>query len=276
VGFGIALLALGGLLLGAAYSVWNSFGDPEAAACTWCDEAPPAALRRPAVGIPAVPGSLTATVARVKKVVVLDYGSGNLRSAERALARVGADVEVTSDFRAAFEADGLVVPGVGAFAACMQGLRAVEGPKLIGRRLAGGRPVLGICVGMQVLFERGLEHGQDAEGCGEWPGVVEQLKAPVLPHMGWNTVESPPDTVLFDGLAGQRFYFVHSYGVRSFPLGTEGPPTRLAPPKVTWAEHGDRFVAGVENGALSATQFHPEKSGDAGAQLLTNWLGTLD
>jgi glutamine amidotransferase len=215
-------------------------------------------------------------VAGVNKVVVLDYGSGNLRSAERALARVGADVEVTADFRTAFEADGLVVPGVGAFAACMAGLRAVEGPKLIGRRLAGGRPVLGICVGMQILFEQGLEHGQDAEGCGEWPGVVEQLKAPVLPHMGWNTVDAPQGSVLFDGIADQRFYFVHSYGVRSFPLGSEGPPSPLAPPLVTWAEHGDRFVAGVENGALSATQFHPEKSGDAGAQLLTNWLGTLD
>ena len=211
----------------------------------------------------------------VKKVVVLDYGSGNLRSAERALSRVGAEVEVTADSRAALDADGLVVPGVGAFAACMEGLRAVDGPRIIGRRLAGGRPVLGICVGMQILFERGLEHGQDAEGCAEWPGVVEQLKAPVLPHMGWNTVTAPPGSVLFDGLGDQRFYFVHSYGVRSFPLAEEGPPSPLARPLVTWAEHGDRFVAGVENAALSATQFHPEKSGDAGAQLLGNWLGTL-
>ncbi len=211
----------------------------------------------------------------VKKVVVLDYGSGNLRSAERALARVGADVTVTADPQAALDADGLVVPGVGAFAACMAGLRAVDGPRLIDRRLAGGRPVLGICVGMQILFERGVEHGHDAEGCGEWPGVVEQLKAPVLPHMGWNTVQAPEGTVLFDGLTDQRFYFVHSYGVREFPLGTEGPPSPIARPLVTWAEHGDRFVAGVENGALSATQFHPEKSGDAGAQLLTNWLDTL-
>ena len=211
----------------------------------------------------------------VKKVVVLDYGSGNLRSAERALSRVGAEVEVTADSRAALDADGLVVPGVGAFAACMEGLRAVDGPRIIGRRLAGGRPVLGICVGMQILFERGLEHGQDAEGCAEWPGVVEQLKAPVLPHMGWNTVTAPAGSVLFDGLADQRFYFVHSYGVRTFPLAEEGPPSPLARPLVTWAEHGDRFVAGVENAALSATQFHPEKSGDAGAQLLGNWLGTL-
>ncbi len=211
----------------------------------------------------------------VKKVVILDYGSGNLRSAERAFARVGADVTVTADRQAALDADGLVVPGVGAFAACMTGLRAVDGPRIIGRRLAGGRPVLGICVGMQILFDRGLEHGQDAEGCGEWPGVVEQLKAPVLPHMGWNTVDVPEGTRLFDGLADQRFYFVHSYGVRHFPLSSDGPPSPLRKPLVTWAEHGDRFVAGVENGALAATQFHPEKSGDAGAQLLTNWLDTL-
>jgi glutamine amidotransferase len=220
--------------------------------------------------------SLVGTVAGVKKVAVLDYGSGNLRSAERALERIGADVTVTSDPAVAFEADGLVVPGVGAFAACMDGLRAVDGPRIIGRRLAGGRPVLGICVGMQILFDRGVEHGHDAEGCGEWPGVVEQLKAPVLPHMGWNTVEPPPGSVLFDGLADERFYFVHSYGVRDFPLAADGPPSPLAKPLVTWAEHGDRFVAGVENGPLSATQFHPEKSGDAGAHLLANWLKTLD
>jgi glutamine amidotransferase len=227
------------------------------------------------MGIPAGPAPLLGTVGSVKKVVILDYGSGNLRSAERALERVGADVTVTSDPQAALDADGLVVPGVGAFAACMAGLRAVDGPRIIDRRLAGGRPVLGICVGMQILFDRGVEHGQDAEGCGEWPGVVEQLKAPVLPHMGWNTVEVPAGSVLFDGLAGERFYFVHSYGVRDFPLAADGPPSPLPRPLVTWAEHGDRFVAGVENTALSATQFHPEKSGDAGAQLLTNWLATL-
>src|SRR6478609_3352349 len=229
----------------------------------------------PTAEIPEAPESLPRSVGSVKKVVILDYGSGNLRSAERALARVGADVTVTADAQAALDAAGLVVPGVGAFAACMDGLRAVDGPKIIGRRLAGGRPVLGICVGMQILFDRGVEHGQDAEGCGEWPGVVERLEAPVLPHMGWNTVEVPAGTVLFDGLTDERFYFVHSYGVRHFPLAADGPPTPLAKPLVTWAEHGERFVAGVENGALSATQFHPEKSGDAGAHLLTNWLSTL-
>ncbi|WP_203970689.1 imidazole glycerol phosphate synthase subunit HisH [Planotetraspora silvatica] len=208
-----------------------------------------------------------------RRVVVLDYGSGNLRSAERALARVGADVTVTADWDAALEADGLVVPGVGAFSACMEGLKSVRGDQIVGRRLAGGRPVLGICVGMQILFEKGVEHGVHTEGCGEWPGTVERLDAPVLPHMGWNTVAAPAGSVLFDGLdAGTRFYFVHSYGVRDWRL-TAGPGFNQ--PLVTWAEHGVPFVAAVENGPLMATQFHPEKSGDAGAALLGNWLRTL-
>jgi glutamine amidotransferase len=206
-------------------------------------------------------------------VVVLDYGSGNLRSAVRALEHAGADVTLTSDRGLAQDADGLVVPGVGAFAACMAGLRAVRGHEVIGRRLAGGRPVLGICVGMQVLFERGVEHGVETDGCSEWPGVVERLQAPVVPHMGWNTVDAPSGTTLFRGIEGERFYFVHSYGVREWGLQTNG---RTRPPLVTWAEHGgDRFVAAVENGPLSATQFHPEKSGDAGAALLRNWVQSL-
>ncbi|KAA5831194.1 imidazole glycerol phosphate synthase subunit HisH [Saccharopolyspora hirsuta] len=207
------------------------------------------------------------------RVVILDYGSGNLRSAERALQRVGADVEVTADHRAAMEADGLVVPGVGAFAACMEGLLEVGGDKIIDHRLAGDRPVLGICVGMQVLFEQGVEHGMQANGCGQWPGTVERLQADVLPHMGWNEVDAPADSVLFAGMEpGTRFYFVHSFGVRRWELE---PGDSIAPPRVTWAEHGERFVAAVENGPLMATQFHPEKSGEAGARLLRNWLDTL-
>ncbi|NUR84643.1 MAG: imidazole glycerol phosphate synthase subunit HisH [Nonomuraea sp.] len=209
-----------------------------------------------------------------RNVVILDYGSGNLRSAERALARVGADVTVTADFDAALECEALVVPGVGAFAACMAGLTGVRGEQIIGRRLAGGRPVLGICVGMQILFARGVEHGVETEGCGEWPGTVERLDAPVLPHMGWNTVKSPADSVLFDGLGDDtRFYFVHSYGVRNWDLVTGDGFTT---PQVTWAEHGVPFVAAVENGPLKATQFHPEKSGDAGAALLENWLRSVE
>jgi glutamine amidotransferase len=205
-------------------------------------------------------------------VAVLDYGSGNLRSAVRALERAGADVTLTADPEVAVEADGLVVPGVGAFAACMSQLRAVHGPRVIGRRLAGSRPVLGICVGMQVLFELGVEHGVQTEGCAEWPGVVERLDAPIVPHMGWNTVDVAPGSTLFEGVEKERFYFLHSYGVRSWEL----PPSELlAPPVVTWSTHGSPFVAAVENGPLAATQFHPEKSGDAGSTVLRNWLRSL-
>ncbi|MBB5917864.1 glutamine amidotransferase [Nocardia transvalensis] len=209
----------------------------------------------------------------MKSIALLDYGSGNLHSANRALIRAGADVTVTADPEVALAADGLVVPGVGAFAACMDGLLGVRGDRIIGKRLAGGRPVLGICVGMQILFERGVEFGVESEGCAEWPGTVDRLPAEVLPHMGWNTVRPPSDTVLFAGMdPDTRFYFVHSYAARTWDLPENGT---LAPAKLTWAEHGGPFLAAVENGALCATQFHPEKSGDAGAQLLRNWVGSL-
>ncbi len=206
------------------------------------------------------------------RVVVFDYGSGNVHSAVKALERAGGDVELTSDRTAALEADGLVVPGVGAFAAVMESLEAARGGELIDKRLAGGRPVLGICVGMQVLFERGLERGVEAEGLGEWPGTVDELQAPVLPHMGWNTVEPDAGSVLFDGIEDERFYFVHSYAASDWSLQVEPP---FPEPRLTWATHGQRFLAAVENGPLSATQFHPEKSGEAGIRLLSNWLTSL-
>ncbi|CAM5350124.1 Imidazole glycerol phosphate synthase subunit HisH [Streptomyces griseoloalbus] len=199
-----------------------------------------------------------------RKVVVFDYGFGNVRSAERALARAGADVEITRDFDTAMNADGLLVPGVGAFAACMKGLKEARGDWIVDRRLAGGRPVMGICVGMQILFARGIEHGVEAEGLDEWPGSVEPLQADVVPHMGWNTVDAPAGSELFAGLdADARFYFVHSYAVHGWSF--EVTNAAMKPPLVTWTTHGRPFVAAVENGSLWATQFHPEKSGDAGA-----------
>jgi imidazole glycerol-phosphate synthase subunit HisH len=199
------------------------------------------------------------------RVVVLDYGSGNIRSAQRALERVGAEVTVTSDAALASDADGLVVPGVGAFAACMSGLLGVGGDVVIRDRLAVDRPVLGICVGMQILYGNGVEHGLDTPGVGVLEGTVDRLEAHVLPHMGWNTLEPPEGSVLFRGVEGERFYFVHSYAAQQSSMADEA----------TWAEHGSRFVAAVERGRLSATQFHPEKSGDAGAHLLENWLRSL-
>jgi glutamine amidotransferase len=199
-----------------------------------------------------------------RSVVVIDHGSGNLRSAERALARIGAEVEVTADLAAARAADGVVLPGVGAFAACMTGVRGVSADTLVRERVAAGRPVLGICVGMQVLYGAGEEHGLRTEGVAVLPGEVVRLDAAILPHMGWNTVTPATGSSLFTGVGGERFYFVHSYGVR--PGGSAGE---------TLTTHGEPFVAAVETGSLSATQFHPEKSGDAGLTLLENWLNTL-
>ncbi|OBH13175.1 imidazole glycerol phosphate synthase subunit HisH [Mycobacterium sp. E3247] len=201
-------------------------------------------------------------------VVVLDYGSGNLRSAQRALQRAGASVEVTADADAAAAADGLVVPGVGAFEACMTGLRRVHGERIIADRVTAGRPVLGVCVGMQILFASGVEFGVQTAGCGQWPGEVTRLDAPVIPHMGWNVVDAGAGSTLFKGLDPHtRFYFVHSYAAQRW----EGPPEAV----LTWATHRVPFLAAVEQGPLSATQFHPEKSGDAGAAVLRNWIEAL-
>ena len=206
------------------------------------------------------------------RVVVYDYGSGNVHSALKALEHAGADVLLTNDREEALEAHGLVVPGVGAFATVMAGLREVGGEEVIDKRVAGGRPVLGICVGLQIMFERGLEHGVDTPGLGQWPGTVAQLEAPILPHMGWNTVDVASGSPLFRGVESERFYFVHSYAAATWLLDDTGS---LPAPLVSYATHGQKFVAAVENGPLSATQFHPEKSGEAGLALLRNWVTSL-
>lgn len=207
-----------------------------------------------------------------KSVVVFDYGTGNIHSAIKALELAGATVELTKDPTACAEADGLVVPGVGAFAAVMAALVASGGDQIIERRLAGSRPVLGICVGMQVMFDHGVEGGVDTPGLGQWPGVVRKLESDVLPHMGWNTVDVPEGSALFDGIRDERFYFVHSYAATEWTLDVIDP---FPQPAVTWATYGQPFVAAVENGPLTATQFHPEKSGAAGVRLLTNWINSL-
>ena len=207
-----------------------------------------------------------------KTVAVLDYGSGNIHSACKALVAAGAEVQLTSDPRVVLEADGALVPGVGAFATVMDKLVASGADRLIDKRLTASRPVLGICVGMQVMFEKGLEHGVETEGLGQWPGVVRELKAETLPHMGWSQVEAGSGSKLFQDIEQERFYFVHSYAAIDFELDVRPP---FIAPTLTYATHGERFLAAVENGPLVTTQFHPEKSGKAGLKLLTNWLETL-
>lgn len=211
--------------------------------------------------------------------VVFDYGFGNVRSMVRALANLGVDTTLTSDYRQALEADGLVVPGVGAFAACMEGLKKVDGDRVIYDRIRAGRPVLGVCVGEQIMFERGNEHADTTEGLGLIGGTVDLLDADVVPHMGWDTVEAPSGSALLEGVENERFYFVHSYAAMEVkPVDTSRFDIDLsgAPERVSWCSYGrSRFVAAYEHGPLSATQFHPEKSGDAGAQLLKNWIATL-
>lgn len=210
------------------------------------------------------------------KIVVLDYGCGNLHSATRALAEVGAEVKLSADPKLALTADGLLVPGVGSFAACMAGLAGIDGAAMIRERLASEGPVLGICVGHQIFFEAGLEHGLKTSGLGFWPGVVAKLQSPILPHMGWNMVRPPSDSRLFSGLAEERFYFVHSYARRAVHIESLARQKGVDPRQITYAEYGgDCFVAAMEDGVLSSTQFHPEKSGAAGLKLLSNWVSGL-
>ena len=200
-------------------------------------------------------------------IAILDYGSGNLRSAQRACEETTHEVIITSDPTVAFNADGLVVPGVGAFGACMKGLLAIQGDQIIRSRVAAKKKTLGICVGMQILFDESEEayENQAPKGLGIAPGKVVKLEAPVIPHIGWNTVVTPENSTLFDGIKDERFYFVHSYAALS--------ATREF--VATTAHYGQQFIAAIESDAVSAVQFHPEKSGAAGLRLIKNWADSL-
>lgn len=197
-------------------------------------------------------------------IAILDYGSGNLRSAQHAFELTGIKTVITSDPKLCADSDGLVVPGVGAYGACMKQLVDVGGKEIILNRVAAGKPVIGICVGLQILFEQGREKG-GASGVGVLPGEVSELKSEILPHIGWNTVSAGKGTKLFEGLDGASFYFVHSYAVK-----------KAVPDAVnSWTEYGEEFLSAVERGPVSAVQFHPEKSGANGARLISNWAKSL-
>ncbi|MEJ0014759.1 MAG: imidazole glycerol phosphate synthase subunit HisH [Actinomycetota bacterium] len=197
-------------------------------------------------------------------IAILDYGSGNLRSAQRAFALTGHETVVTSDPEICRKSDGLVVPGVGAYSACMKQLIAAGGESIISTRVAEGKPMIGICVGEQILFESGTEKGKHA-GLGIFNGEVSQIDAPILPHIGWNNVSANPSSILFDGLVNESFYFVHSFAAKKAVDGALN----------SWCEYGENFLAAVERGPISAVQFHPEKSGAVGARLISNWARTL-
>ncbi len=204
-----------------------------------------------------------------KKIVILDYGFGNIRSAQKVFQKIGVETEISNDFQKCLNADGLVIPGVGAFKACMEGILKVKANEIVDKRLSGGRNIFGICVGMQIMFEKGTEHGETTPGLGQWPGLVDEIKNPVLPHMGWNEVQVDSRSLIFKGVEDQKFYFVHSYAAKDLNLKESG---KIEQPLKHFTTYGEKFLASVENNALVATQFHPEKSGEAGISLLKNWL----
>jgi imidazole glycerol-phosphate synthase subunit HisH len=197
------------------------------------------------------------------RIAILDYGMGNLRSVEKALERVGSVPAITSEPDDASAADGLILPGVGAFPAAMRRVRELRLDALVARRLEAGVPVLGICLGMQLLFSSSSEN-EGAGGLGLLPGKVGPLEAPGLkvPHIGWSPVRWERDSRLTDGLDTEvPFYFVHSFT----------PRPRDREDVLGTAEHGERFACAVERGPLYGVQFHPEKSSAAGLRLLANF-----
>lgn len=205
-------------------------------------------------------------------IAVADYGIGNVGSLVNALEYLGTNVLVTAQGQPLLDADGMILPGNGAFGASKKAMEQLSIPRWVGQRVAGGRPVLGICVGHQYLFDASEEFGNNA-GMGEWPGTVKKLPTEAVPHIGWSDVRPATDSILFAGLNQERFYFSHSYAVLEweFDQGIES----MVPPQVSWGHHDGDFIAAVENGPLAGVQFHPELSGRAGLTLLKNWIGTL-
>ena len=205
-------------------------------------------------------------------IAVADYGIGNLGSLVNALEHLDAKVVVTADSQPLLQADGMILPGNGAFGASKQAMEQLSIPRWLGQRVAGGRPVLGICVGHQYLFDASEEFGNH-EGMGEWPGTVKKLPTAAVPHIGWSEVQPAADSVLFHGLDNERYYFSHSYAVLEWEF--DQSIESMVPPQVSWSHHDGAFIAAVENGPLTGVQFHPELSGSAGLTVLQNWIGTF-
>lgn len=200
------------------------------------------------------------------RVAVLDYGAGNLRSAARALTRAGAEVEVTADPAGASAADAIVVPGVGHFGQCVRQFREAGLEELVRGWVDDGKPLLGICVGMQILYAASAED-PDVPGLGVLPGRVRRLPGSVrVPHMGWNVVEAERDDPLLAGVDNEHAYFVHSYYAE---------PTDREHVVATCA-YGPGFPCVVRVGSVVGTQFHPEKSADVGARLLANFVAGIE
>lgn len=208
-----------------------------------------------------------------RNIVILDHGAGNVASLANAFKKLGAQAKLSTDPDDILNAEGLVLPGVGAFDTVAKNIEDLGSARWIGRRIAGGRPVLGICVGHQYLFDSSTESKNGLEGMGEWPGTVERLPSAVLPNIGWSRVTPPKGSQLFAGIEDEHFYFVHSYAVQKWEF--DQTVEAMFPPQVTWSHYDTEFIAAIENGPLMGTQFHPEKSGDVGLQLLRNWMGTF-
>jgi glutamine amidotransferase len=191
----------------------------------------------------------------------------------RAVEQSGYNVELSNDFKTCLQADGLIVPGVGAYASCMEGLNKVRADEIVDKRLVSNKSILGICVGMQVMFSEGEEHSISTPGLAQWRGAVTQLTAKILPHMGFNSVTVSAGSKMFSDIETEQFYFLHSFAAKELDFERAEP---FIKPLVHKSNYYEDFIAAIEDGPLWATQFHPEKSGPAGLKLIENWLKQLN